>query len=255
MLGGDVADQLLDEDGLAHAGAAEQADLAALHVRREEIDDLDAGLEDLDARNQVLEVRRVAVDRPALAALDVLALAVDHGAEDVEDPAQRRVAHRDRDRRARVHDVDAAGEPVGRVHGDGAHAVVAEMLLDLGDQLERISAVLRRNLHLERAVDRGQLTGEDGVDDDASDLDDLADIRVLRTHSGSWLGVGGECIQREIPTGEERARVRGREPGARRDGVPVRAAGVRGRATCRPPPGRPGRAFRRATSETSAGTA
>ena len=44
---GDVVDQLLDEHGLADAGAAEQADLAALGVWREQVDDLDAGLEDL----------------------------------------------------------------------------------------------------------------------------------------------------------------------------------------------------------------
>ena len=44
---GDVVDQLHDEDGLADARAAEQADLAALGVGREQVDDLDAGLEDL----------------------------------------------------------------------------------------------------------------------------------------------------------------------------------------------------------------
>ncbi len=35
VLGGDVVDELLHDDRLAHAGAAEQADLAALHVGRE----------------------------------------------------------------------------------------------------------------------------------------------------------------------------------------------------------------------------
>ena len=33
VLRGDAVDHLGDEHGLAHAGAAEQADLAALHVR------------------------------------------------------------------------------------------------------------------------------------------------------------------------------------------------------------------------------
>src|SRR5262249_44560965 len=47
MLGGDVVDQLLDDDGLADAGAAEEADLAALQERLDEVDDLDAGLEHL----------------------------------------------------------------------------------------------------------------------------------------------------------------------------------------------------------------
>ena len=44
---GDVVDQLHDQHGLADAGAAEQADLAALGVGREQVDDLDAGDEDL----------------------------------------------------------------------------------------------------------------------------------------------------------------------------------------------------------------
>ena len=66
VLHGDVVDQLHDEHGLADAGAAEQAGLAALHVGLEQVDDLDAGLEHLDAGGLLLERRRLAVDRPAL---------------------------------------------------------------------------------------------------------------------------------------------------------------------------------------------
>ena len=40
---GDVVDQFLNQHGLADAGAAEQADLAALGIGREQVDDLDAG--------------------------------------------------------------------------------------------------------------------------------------------------------------------------------------------------------------------
>ena len=50
MLGGDVIDQFLDQDGLADTGAAEQADLAALGVGADQVNDLDAGLEDLSGR-------------------------------------------------------------------------------------------------------------------------------------------------------------------------------------------------------------
>jgi hypothetical protein len=45
-----VVDELHDQHRLAHAGAAEQADLAALAVRSQQVHDLDAGLEDLDGR-------------------------------------------------------------------------------------------------------------------------------------------------------------------------------------------------------------
>src|ERR1700738_2467979 len=40
---GDIVDQLHDDDGLAYAGAAEQTDLAALGIGREQVDHLDAG--------------------------------------------------------------------------------------------------------------------------------------------------------------------------------------------------------------------
>ena len=46
---GDVADQLLNQNRLADAGAAEQADLAAARVRRHQVDDFDARLEDSSA--------------------------------------------------------------------------------------------------------------------------------------------------------------------------------------------------------------
>src|SRR6266849_858984 len=50
VLIGDVADELLDDDGLAGAGASEQPDLRALGEGAHEVDDLDPSLEDLDLR-------------------------------------------------------------------------------------------------------------------------------------------------------------------------------------------------------------
>ena len=76
---------------------------------------------------------------------------------------------------SRVDDLDAAREPVGRVHRDGAHAIVAEMLLHLRDQLAR--AAVLGDLDAERVVDLGEPVREDGVEHDALDLDDLP--RVL----------------------------------------------------------------------------
>ena len=42
----DVIDELHDDDGFADPGAAEEADLAALAIGLEQVNDLDAGLED-----------------------------------------------------------------------------------------------------------------------------------------------------------------------------------------------------------------
>ena len=50
MVLGHVVDKLHDDDRLAHARAAEEADLAALEKGLDQVDDLDAGLEHLLAR-------------------------------------------------------------------------------------------------------------------------------------------------------------------------------------------------------------
>ena len=58
---GNVVDQLLDGHRLTDAGAAEQADLAALGIRGDHVDDLDAGHQHLGLRRLLDEGRRVAV--------------------------------------------------------------------------------------------------------------------------------------------------------------------------------------------------
>src|SRR3712207_8855088 len=67
----EVVDELLDDDRLADAGPAEEADLAALRVGREQVDDLDAGLEELGRRRELLDRGRGPVDRPADVGLHV----------------------------------------------------------------------------------------------------------------------------------------------------------------------------------------
>ena len=60
---GDVVDQFLNQHGLADAGAAEQADLAALGVGRQQVDDLDAGDENFSFGGLVGIGRRFLMDR------------------------------------------------------------------------------------------------------------------------------------------------------------------------------------------------
>src|SRR5207237_2576818 len=80
VLFGDVRDELEDENRLADAGTAEQAGLAALRVRLEEVDDFDAGLEHLDAGRLLIERRSFAMDRPRFFRIDGTAI-VDRLAE------------------------------------------------------------------------------------------------------------------------------------------------------------------------------
>ena len=105
VLQGDVVDQLLDDDRLADAGAAEQAGLAAPTDRAEEVYDLDAGDELLRLGRQVLEPRRGAVDRPHGVRLLDGTLLVDGLAEDVDHAPEDVLADGDGYRLARVGDV------------------------------------------------------------------------------------------------------------------------------------------------------
>src|SRR4029079_3691962 len=66
----DVVDQLHDQHGLAHAGPAEQADLAALGVRREQIHNLDARHENLRFGRLLHVTGSWLVDRTLLFGLD-----------------------------------------------------------------------------------------------------------------------------------------------------------------------------------------
>src|SRR5581483_10299337 len=80
---GDVVDELHDHDRLADAGATERADLAALHERTDQIDDLDAGLENIGLRLLIDERRSRTMDRVAFLELE-RALAVHGLTRDVE---------------------------------------------------------------------------------------------------------------------------------------------------------------------------
>ena len=60
-------------------------------------------------------------------------------AQHVDEPAQRGSAHGHGHGLAGVDDLHAAREAVGGVHGDGAHLVVAQVLLHLRDQLARLA--------------------------------------------------------------------------------------------------------------------
>src|SRR5207247_4827768 len=112
VLLGDVVDQLLDQHRLAEPGAAEEADLAAAHEGRDQVDHLDPGLEDLRLRRQVAEWRRVAVNWPALAVGRLLL--VDGLAEHVPETPKRRLAYGNGDRAARVAHVDPPRAAVRR---------------------------------------------------------------------------------------------------------------------------------------------
>ena len=171
MLGRDVADELHQRHRLADARAAEQPHLAALVERADQVDDLDARLQDLHLGGLVDVAGRLAVDRPELLRAHV-ALAVDGRAQHVHDAAQRLRPHRDGHRLPGVVDADAALQAVRRAHRDGAHHAVADLLLHL--EGETVLDV-QRVVHLGHGV-----AGELHVHHRADDFYDASGAHGLR---------------------------------------------------------------------------
>ena len=83
---------------------------------------------------------RGAVDGVALVRLHRAEL-VDRLADDVQDAAEGRRAHRHRDRAAGVDRLHAPHHAVGGLHAHAAHPVLPEVLLHLGDHVDRDLAV------------------------------------------------------------------------------------------------------------------
>ena len=174
VLHGDVVDELLDKDGLADACAAEQTDFAALRVRLQKIDDLDAGLEDLDGRVLLVKRRSFSVNAFVRLGCGNGFAAVDGIAEHVEHAAERVFAHRHFDGFARSLNLHTAGKTLTAGKHDAADRVVTHMLGNLHH--------IPPSVHGKRKgfSDFRQNTGlELYIDDRAGDLYDLTCIHVV----------------------------------------------------------------------------
>ena len=148
---GDRADQLHDDDGLAHACAAEDAGLAALGKGAIRSMHLDAGLEDFHAGGLFCERWRQAVDRVILAGFD-RSLVIYRSPKDVENATQRLRSNRHADRRAGRIGGLAALQTIGCIHRNGSAPSYCPGALHFQDQRLR---VLTR--HLDRFIDFGKI--------------------------------------------------------------------------------------------------
>ena len=172
VLGGDIADKLLYEDGLADACAAEKSYFTALSVGRDEVDDLDARLEYLDNGALLLKRRSLAVYAPFLLGHDV-ALLVDRLAEDVEHTSEGLLADGHLYARARSSDLHILAESLTCGEHDTAHDVVAHMLSDLHNAASAV------DLNGESVPDHGELSrGELNVYNRSDDLSYLTFFHI-----------------------------------------------------------------------------
>ena len=171
MLLGEIVDELLNQNGLADAGAAEQTRLAATDVGLEQVDGLNAGLEDLGLGGELVEMRCRVMDGIVLIDLGH-GLAVDRLAHNIPNAAEGLGADGHLHRCAGVDRDDAALQAVGRRHGDGTNNTAGKLRLNLQDGAD----VTHRRIGLdrERVVDRGDSAIELNVDDGADDTDDTS---------------------------------------------------------------------------------
>ena len=172
----DVVDELEHRHRLADARTAEQADLATLRERHQEVDDLDAGLEEILTARLLVIRRRRSMNRPVFLRFDRTPLIL-RIAEHVHDAPERTFADRYGDRLARRVDCQPALQAFGHTHRDGPHDAVAELLLHLERQVDV--------LELESLVDlRNLLARKFHVDDRADDLDDFTGRHSLVPRRG-----------------------------------------------------------------------
>ncbi|EAA00316.4 AGAP012078-PA [Anopheles gambiae str. PEST] len=157
---GDVVDQLHDEYGLADAGTTEQADLAALRVRGQQVHHLDARHQDLLLDAHLDELGRLGVDRRRQVRVDRAAL-IDRLADHVNDATERLRPDRDTDGRTGVQHALATHQTLRTVHGDGAHRVLTQMLRNLQHQPGAAALHLQRELKDDKDDEMVQLLKEE----------------------------------------------------------------------------------------------
>ena len=128
------ADQLHDEHGLADPGAAEHRGLAAGDERREQIDHLDPGMENLARAALAIERRCRRMDRPAFDVRRQRRTTIHGLADRVEQPPEHRVADRRADRCPEGARSGATPQPGCAVQSHGAHGYEVKMLLNFSYQ-------------------------------------------------------------------------------------------------------------------------
>ena len=170
---GDVVDQLLNQDGLADAGAAEKTDLAALTVGCQQVNHLDPRDEHLRVWVLLYKGGGGAVDRHAGHGVHRAAV-VDRITEQIHHAPERARTNRHGDFLAGILDFDAAHEADAGIHGDGAYAAVAKMLGDF--QHEVVWLIVEQRVGGAQGAEqtRAIAIGEFDVDDGAEHLIDAA---------------------------------------------------------------------------------
>ena len=190
-----TTDHLGDEHGLTDASATKQANLAALKIRGEQVNNLDTGLEHLGVRFKRVEGRSWTVDVPTLKIIGVTSGSIERITPGVPDVTEHLCTNRHADATTGVANRGAALEPVGGLETYRTHSAVAQMLRHLGEH--RGVLAFDGDRHLEGKVDlRQSSSGELAVDNGPGDGDDPAILQCIFGHSHN---VRSFCFAGSLP--------------------------------------------------------
>jgi hypothetical protein len=129
----DVVDEFLNQHGLAHTGTTKETNLSATCIRREKINDLDTGFQNLGRCRLVHERRGIGMNRREPDAVDGPTF-VNGFTNHIHDASQSRDADGYEDGRASVDDWVSTDKTFGSVHSNGADGIFTQVLCYLEDE-------------------------------------------------------------------------------------------------------------------------
>ncbi len=177
VLLGDVVDQLQHVDGLADAGAAEQADFSTFRERHQQIDDFDARGQQILAASLFVERGRRAVNRQILGGLHRASIVLGR-AQNVHDASEGTFSHRHLNGCTRGKDGQTATQTLGGAHRNRTDDTVAQLLLHFESEIHVFELQSFINV-------RNRLAWKLHVDDGADDLRNLAFGHSSHSHFSS----------------------------------------------------------------------
>ena len=130
MLCGDGTDELLHHHSLPHAGAAEEANLAALQNRADQVDDFDTRLQNFRLGGLFRKPGCIAMEGILLLGFD-WRHAVNGVSQNIGHASKRFRSHRHHDRLAGIFHRRPAPEAVRGTHGNRPDNSLLEVLLHL----------------------------------------------------------------------------------------------------------------------------
>ena len=163
----DIVNQFHNQNRLANTSTTKQANLTAFGVRGEQVNNLNAGDQQLRFRRLLDKFRRVLVNgargvgfyRPGF---------INRLTDDVNDTAQCRFPDRYGNRRTSIGHFLTAHQTFGRVHRNGANSTLAQMLCHFENQTN--IAILR----FQRIQNFRQFAVKLHIDNRTDDLADFA---------------------------------------------------------------------------------